>query len=545
MAKAPKNPIIARSADYIGRAAAEDDDEFLFECFVDTRNLGDLQRTDSPYMVALGRTGSGKTAILRYIEKHSDHSTSIDPLNMSLSYVSNSDIMRFLDTIGADLDIFFQTLWKHVLCLQYIRSRFDVKDEQKSRNIYAKFTEWAKRDHNAERAVKYFRDWEGRFWIDMDENIKEITYKTEQDISAELGADIEKFKAKASYEKQLSVDKKAEIRARARKIIAGEQIGELSKVLELLGSDEFRPNKGSYYILIDKLDESWIDDSIKFRLIRALIEALKGMRRVHGLKIVIALRTDVLERVLQEPSPSGFQREKYDSYMSNVLWSKDDLKKLVNKRINFLFRRKYTKENVTFDDIFRHQIGGRNAFDYMIERTLLRPRDIIAFVNLCLSRSAGEQDVNPRHIKEAEAEYSRARMVAMQDEWAVAFPCLPLVTSCLTGKPASQEITDTYSSTAVDELALRINEFGYEKDPLSRKFIEYIDGKTDISVIRKNIASVLYRVGVIGLKKSPSEPFSWSHLHETVVDAQSLPDNLKLRVHPMLHRVWNIGYERE
>ncbi|MNI99331.1 hypothetical protein D3C73_1583820 [compost metagenome] len=62
------------------------------------------------------------------------------------------------------------------------------------------------------------------------------------------------------------------------------------------------------FILIDKLDERWVDESIRFRLIRALIASLKSFKAVRNLKVLVALRTDILERVVQETSDITFQR---------------------------------------------------------------------------------------------------------------------------------------------------------------------------------------------------------------------------------------------
>ncbi len=61
---------------------------------------------------------------------------------MSLSYVSNSDVLSFLHIIGADLDLMFQVLWRHVLCIEFIRMRFGVKDESTSRGAFG----WIRRE---------------------------------------------------------------------------------------------------------------------------------------------------------------------------------------------------------------------------------------------------------------------------------------------------------------------------------------------------------------------------------------------------------------
>lgn len=68
----------------------------------------------------------------------------------------------------------------------------------------------------------------------MDQNIKEITEKIEQQLQAELGAELQKFKARGQYEKQLSAEKKSELVARSKKIINEDQLRELNGVIELL-----------------------------------------------------------------------------------------------------------------------------------------------------------------------------------------------------------------------------------------------------------------------------------------------------------------------
>lgn len=48
-------------------------------------------------------------------------------------------------------------------------------------------------------------------------------------------------------------------------------------------SDQAKDDYGEkYFILIDRLDERWADVSIRFKLIRALIESLK-----HSEKLII------------------------------------------------------------------------------------------------------------------------------------------------------------------------------------------------------------------------------------------------------------------
>src|SRR5262245_46053750 len=107
----------------IGSVAAETDDEFLFDCFVHYPPVDICFNVHSPGMVVDGRTGAGKTAILRFVSSRSEHAVEVNPAEMAMDFVSNSDALNFLHAIGADLDLLFQVLWKHVLCIEFIRLR--------------------------------------------------------------------------------------------------------------------------------------------------------------------------------------------------------------------------------------------------------------------------------------------------------------------------------------------------------------------------------------------------------------------------------------
>jgi hypothetical protein len=71
------NPIMLRKGIGVGTGNAETDDDFLFDCFVEYAPFEECRRPQSPGMVIAGRTGAGKTAILRYIEDTSKHNAAL------------------------------------------------------------------------------------------------------------------------------------------------------------------------------------------------------------------------------------------------------------------------------------------------------------------------------------------------------------------------------------------------------------------------------------------------------------------------------------
>lgn len=418
------NPVILRQGMTIGSNAAETDDEFLFDCFINYPPVETCIDVHAPGMVLVGRTGAGKTGIIRWVAKTCEHTIQVDPSDMAMGYVSNSDALNFLRAIGADLDHLFQVLWKHVICIEYIRLRFCVIDEERSKSVFAALFERFHRDARKQKSIQYLRSWEGKFWITMDENIKELTSKVEDKINAEFGSEIQKFKARGQYEKQLSSEKKSELVTRSRKIINPDQIAALSGVIQLLSEEAGDHGMNKFYILIDKLDERWVDSSLRFRMIRALLESLKTFRKITNLKIIVALRSDILARVIQETRDSTSQLEKIEDYFIYIKWNKQDLKELVQKRLRFLFKRKYTQDGITFEDIFQNNIASKDPFDYILHRTLMRPRDVISFINECLKVSENAPGVTAANIRKAEMQYAHIRRKALEEEWYSVYPTL-------------------------------------------------------------------------------------------------------------------------
>jgi hypothetical protein len=537
------NPTVLKPGMSIGANAAEMDEDFLLSCFVQYPPVDLCIDLNSRGMVVDGRTGSGKTAILKYINSIAQHASEIDPFDMSMSYVSNSDVLSFLHAIGADLDLLFQVLWKHVLCIEFIRMRFAVKSEESSHGVFGWIVERFNSDVRRRKAISYLREWEGKFWITMDQNIKELTEKIENAVRAELGGEIDKFKAGGQYDKRLSVDKKTEFVARVKKIINAEQLSELGAVIDLLSEVEDEETQKRYYILVDRLDENWVDVAVRFKLIRGLIESLKAFRKIRDLKILVAVRSDVLERVVQETKDLTFQREKLDDYFVHLKWTKLLLKELVDRRIERLFRKQYTHDAITFDTIFRARVGNMEPFDYLLEHTLMRPRDIIAFVNECLSEAQGSYEITATMIKKAEAQFSTKRRASIEQEWQSAYPSIKRLISFLSGKRKAVLTFEEFCPTKdMDEMALAIYSDGRVAfDPLFETAkTHYEDGPS--TVFAKTILSILYRVGAIGVKIQTSAPYQFAHLHHPLLPIDQIPDaDVSVRIHPMLLGAFRIG----
>ncbi|HLX14183.1 MAG TPA: hypothetical protein VKS24_03125 [Bradyrhizobium sp.] len=444
---------------------------------------------------------------------------------MSLSYVSNSDVLNFLHAIGADLDLMFQILWRHVLCIEFIRMRFAVDSEASSRGAFGWIADRFSRDARKQKAIAYLRGWEGKFWITMDQNVKELTEKVENALKIEMGGEVEKFKAGGQYDKRLSVDKKSELVARVRKVINAEQLTELANVIDVLATIEQQEQQKTFYILIDRLDENWVDVSLRFKLIRGLVESLKAFREIRNLKILVAIRSDVLERVVQETRDLTFQREKLDDYFVHIKWTKVLLRQLIELRIQGLFRKQYTQGSIGFDHVFPYNVGNLPPFDYMIDRTLMRARE------------------TAKVIKRAEVLFSTKRKDSIEQEWQSAYPSIKHLMNLLESKKRSLlTIGELCGSSDIDELAMAIysaDRIGF--DPLYEVAKAHCDDGASIA-FAKIIVSILYWVGAIGVKLQAGTRYQFSHIDHPLLPVTQIPDgdDLPIRIHPMLYGAFRI-----
>tara|TARA_R110002072_G_scaffold39033_7_gene112539 strand:+ start:1790 stop:3430 length:1641 start_codon:yes stop_codon:yes gene_type:complete len=529
------NPITLTSNSRIGRISAEADEEFLFECFVDSPALAEFKLNDSPKMLLLGSTGAGKTAIIRKIQQESSSANLVQLDEVALGYLGNSDVINFLISLDINLDLFFQALWKHVILIDFIRIKFKVDNEEKSRFIFSQMFAAFSRDQRKSRGLEYLRKWESKFWISMDENIREITQNLENNVSAELGGEIEKFKARAGFIRSLSTEKRTQLQRVARRFVSPELLSDLSKVTDALAEHVTRAEPN--FVLIDQLDENWVDPSIKYPLIRALIESLKSLRRVKDLKVVVALRSDLLEKVILETKNAGFQSEKYEDYIVRVRWDAKQLKNLVNKRINYLFKRKYSQENITFEDIFSEKVSNTGSpFNAILERTLYRPRDVINFVNMCLEASEGKTSVSRRDFSLAERNYSANRLTAMIEEWQNVISKADAIINMLKGKREVFEIAQFCTSDLLEELVHHFPQDSQSRpDELWQLVEEAMSRNVEPFELACTLFARLHLMGAVGVKYDPSLPYQFFFQTQKPLPTMHLDPSTKVRIHPMLH----------
>lgn len=523
--------------DRIGEAAAEVDDQFLFDCFVDTGDLAVLRDCATPQRIIVGRTGSGKSALLRTLESKEEHVISLAPEQLALSYLSNSEVILFFENAGANLDLFYQLLWRHVLTVELVKHKYKITNDASQRSFLSSLAQLFQRDKAKQQAVDYLRTWGENFWNETEYRVKEITEKIEQDLRASLSTNGLGAKLEAGATQKLTQEEKQEVISRGSRVVNQLQIKALADVIKLLADEIFNDTQESYFIVIDDLDTKWVDDPLKYKLIRALIETVKTFRQIKSVKVVVALRLDLLQRVIAATRDSGFQSEKYEALYLKVRWNKEQLIELLNRRITFLVKQRYTSRSIPIEELFPRKVGHSTFIDFLVDRTFLRPRDAILFVNECIERAADKGQISAQVIQDAEGTYSTKRIDSLQEEWQTIYPKVADYIRVFTRRPSQQRVSDFNEESMREWLFNSLLDDKPIDDPVVKSARLWLnEGKSSAFRFTLTLLESLYVVGAVSLKPDTGSPDYWSFYSDFTPSEGSIKPSSIVKLHPTFWR---------
>jgi hypothetical protein len=246
--------------------------------------------------------------------------------------------------------------------------------------------------------------------------------------------------------------------------------------------------------------------------------------------------------MLSVTTDSGFQAEKYRGLCLQLSWDRATLVKMVDLRIAEMIRDRWTGMVVTHRHLLPGTIGKKKEqpIQFMIDRTLMRPRDIIAFFNLCAGASAGEPTVHPTLLTRVESVHSEDRLSSLCDEWSVDYPYLRQLTRLLHQRPISFQISHLTDDQMVN-LVLSIYDLGDLKQGEDARTVEeFYLGKSTPQEFRRRVARILYRVGAVGLKPETHGHILWSYIDQAEMPENQISDATKVYPHKMLWRALGV-----
>jgi hypothetical protein len=486
----------------IGGEQAEAD-PFSAEAFIESPVYHVIADKSDPRCFLIGRTGSGKSAAIQHLEEVNDgHVIRIAPEDLSLPYITDMQVIRYLDSLDVKLDLFWIALWKHVLLVEIIRHRYGVNSPEAKQRFLTGLKERLVRTPGKQAALEYLDEFEGKFWVDADERVREITDTFTKRIEARGGISLKagpaSTSAAAGRSTESSTEERSELADRYQRIVNETQLSKLNQMMNVL-NDDILDDAHFTYVVIDDLDRDWVDERLSNDLIRCLFRTVLDMQRVKNLKVLVALRTNIFQEL--DFGGSGSQEEKFRALVLEMRWTRANLKELLDERV----RVSGTKANLdaaSIADLFPHPNKTRgSAVDYMFDRTLLRPRDAIAFTNQCLILGAGKVRLSWEDVKGAEGQYSTNRMLALRDEWKQTYPGIDSVIAKFRGSPA--RMTTLEFQTRLDDCMLLTADPAFKGVRWLTEMSQAMwDGGLDAPSwfqLYQPITALLYRVGLIGV----------------------------------------------
>lgn len=322
----------------------------IFEnAFCDTRNY--ISRLINSYeFLLIGRKGVGKTAYSSRIQNISDKSDTLYAFPMNLN---DFEFSTFAKT-GIDDDVVgtqkYKTSWDFLLLVSIYKILYNKLQMTEIEDI---------------NQMIYLLDTLG---FSLDDGYKADVTKLSK---IKVGAGIAKFDVE--FEKEFQVQPKTYI----------ERISILSeRMLQIINKTYLNDRK--IVIIVDGLDDILRYKKNKLEIIASLIRSAdyindNVLQKSKSIKILILIREDILAMV-NDPDLNKIIQD--GALYLNWGDKLEDLRKLVDLRFG-VNGMPETEACKCWDYIFPTRIRNKSSWEYMLDYTLYKPRDVLQFLKYC------------------------------------------------------------------------------------------------------------------------------------------------------------------
>ena len=189
---------------------------------------------------------------------------------------------------------------------------------------------------------------------------------------------------------------------------------------------EYLHTKKSVWLLVDNLDKGWPvkgTSEVDILIVRSLLDATRKLQ--HQLEAqdvmfdcLVFLRSDIYEHLREETPDKGKDTAIRLDWEDRAIFEE-----IVRRRV---------KSSTGLDGAFRDVwprlcvplVDGEDSFSYVLDRTLMRPRDLLQFlssiVHIAISR--GHKRVEEDDIRQGERSYSEDLLLTTSFEIADTYP---------------------------------------------------------------------------------------------------------------------------
>lgn len=417
-------------------------DEYLLEYFVATssfRRLSNKQKN-----IVVGRKGSGKSALLRKLETSfsadgKTYVTRLSPKPNSIRTVLNDEEIN----LNFGQPIFFQHTWIRQILLDILCK---VGCSTSNQLISGSFS----------------------FAREIASEQKQIS----KDIVENISSLLRELKIKVGSLGEFGLQLEKELRGNAG-------VDALEYHVKSIADKGFK-----FVVLVDDLDLGWDNSETANNLLLGLLSATNYLNGIiNAIHPIVFLREDVYSILLTQTQHADKFRD-----VERIRWSKESLIQILLERINF--NRKKHNEPILedpFSSIFPATVGTANCDNWLIERTLSRPRELIQLTRY-YSENVTEDIPSDTLLKAAETNYSNWKLEDLCAEYKNQYPGLFDIFSYWKTNFFRQKYT--LKRVEVEEILLEIA----TNIVLNELWFNQIVDNTNLEAFLK----VLYEIGFIG-----------------------------------------------
>ena len=438
---------------YLGHPDALQDNELL-DYFVPTKEFEDA--IEGRRTTFIGRRGSGKSANFQAIRAEISYQHNIVSVEILPDDHQLKKIAGFLEhaTDLPDPRLVFQSIWNYVLTTEMLKALAEKTDR-----LY----------HSPD---------------DVSRNNLRFIYDSDYD---NFALD---FGSRAVFALQKVMPSSHEMSFEEKRLNTEKALRSL-RDYDLNGRlRNFARDEGiTFFIVADDLDKHWLVNTTQStNLLLGLIEEVAKMKKFFRsyLKIVLFLREDIYDLLAR-----------YDDDFSKrdilrMEWTSSNLRHLVAARLAARIDGQNDERSQNDDEvwsaIFPEQVKNVAAEEYILTRSLPRPREVLNFCQKAIDHAQrnGHRYVTEQDILDGEKSYSEELTYLVSSEFRGLYPNLEDVILELFNVPEKILWSDFEDIT---ETAIR------NKGEI---IVTWVDGK---DFTPRFLAEVLFRIGLIGLSR--------------------------------------------
>jgi len=282
-------------------------------------------------------------------------------------------------------------------------------------------------------------------------------------------------------------------------------------------------------IFVDELDKGWDASEDAISYIAGLFNSAVSINtQMKNVRILVSLRKELYENI-----PALYEdAQKVRDIIETLEWDEPKLLELIGRRISKQFPE---TEDDSFElrwgKIFSEVLDYRQtkSFNYIVDRTLYRPREIIQFCNDIAEysrRNSGDEGAIPfnyKQIAEAEYSYSESRLKDICAEYRFQYPGLQSVMETFRG------MSYNLSRDFLEEHILRIIVGELTIDTTARSWCESIDIDNLIDIFWTVGFLRAQAVGGIKARRRSGSKYLGSHQ----ISSLNLRNTSRFHIHPM------------